>query len=404
MDQNLRVITPSDEESEILEALKNTDNYSGYLGVYLDKRGKSKRYRAQVWRGGKMVSLGTFATAEEAALCIAQSPEGRATAARGVRRAAARGVAAREEAPPLTSEEASPLTSEEARQQAEIEGLTLVRNNNMSGYYGVSLTYPNTTKPYQARVMRSGKRVSLGFFATPEEAALIVARTPEGKRAAEKQMNGPNTSIHLAEATTRTDQPVATKRPRTVVITNPVELSDARFRELVAGGMEVARATAPEDDAMLRILAARAAASAGAETVSRVTPASEALRRGDIPYVDMYRTDLAKRVAAKALKKNLAERVAAEVRAEASRAEASRAEASRAEASRAEASRAEVANLLANMNNMNNMSDMGNTIYYSNGGKKRTNRKIQKTKSNKYKKHTKKHTKKHNKNRKLKKN
>ena len=36
--------------------------------------------------------------------------------------------------------------------------------------------------------------------------------------------------------------------------------------------------------------------------------------------------------------------------------------------------------------------------------KKRTNRKIQKTKSNKYKKHTKKHTKKHNKNRKLKKN
>ena len=57
-----------------------------------------------------------------------------------------------------------------------------------------------------------------------------------------------------------------------------------------------------------------------------------------------------------------------------------------------------------NMNNMNNMSDMGNTIYYSNGGKKRTNRKIQKTKSNKYKKHTKKHTKKHNKNRKLKKN
>ena len=402
MDQNLRVITPSDEESEILEALKNTDNYSGYLGVYLDKRGKSKRYRAQVWRGGKMVSLGTFATAEEAALCIAQSPEGRATAARGVRRApGARGrrveVGAREEAPPLTSEE--------ARQQAEIEGLTLVRNNNMSGYLGVYRRGDaRRSKPYQAEVTRSGKTVSLGHFATPEEAALILARTREGKRAAEKQMNGPNTSIHLAEATTRTDQPVATKRPRTVVITNPVELSDARFRELVAGGMEVARATAPEDDAMLRILAARAAASAGAETVSRVTPASEALRRGDIPYVDMYRTDLAKRVAAKALKKNLAERVAAEVRAEASRAEASRAEASRAEASRAEASRAEVANLLANMNNMNNMSDMGNTIYYSNGGKKRTNRKIQKTKSNKYKKHTKKHTKKHNKNRKLKKN
>ena len=344
MDQNLRVITPSDEESEILEALKNTDNYSGYLGVYLDKRGKSKRYRAQVWRGGKMVSLGTFATAEEAALCIAQSPEGRATAARGVRRApGARGrrveVGAREEAPPLTSEEASPLTSEEARQQAEIEGLTLVRNNNTSGYLGVYRRGDaRRSKPYQAEVTRSGKTVSLGHFATPEEAALILARTREGKRAAEKQMNGPNTSIHLAEATTRTDQPVATKRPRTVVITNPVEVSDARFRELVARGARVARATAPEDDAMLRILAARAAASAGAETVSRVTPASEALRRGDIPYVDIYRTDLAKRVAA------------AKARAAADQA---------------------AANVLANMNNMNNMSDMGNTIYYSNGGKKK---------------------------------
>ena len=32
-------------------------------------------------RGGKTVSLGNFATTEEAALCIAQSPEGRAAAA-----------------------------------------------------------------------------------------------------------------------------------------------------------------------------------------------------------------------------------------------------------------------------------------------------------------------------------
>jgi hypothetical protein len=35
-----------------------------------------------VWRGGKKVPLGHFATAEEAALCVARSPEGRAEAAK----------------------------------------------------------------------------------------------------------------------------------------------------------------------------------------------------------------------------------------------------------------------------------------------------------------------------------
>ena len=33
-------------------------------------------YQARVNRGGKLVHLGMFATAEEAALCIARSPEG----------------------------------------------------------------------------------------------------------------------------------------------------------------------------------------------------------------------------------------------------------------------------------------------------------------------------------------
>ena len=51
------------------------DNSSGYLGVHLNKPGLSKPYQAQVKRGGKTVHLGTFATAEEAALCVARSPE-----------------------------------------------------------------------------------------------------------------------------------------------------------------------------------------------------------------------------------------------------------------------------------------------------------------------------------------
>ena len=44
------------------------ENKAGYFGVSLDKPGKPKPYQARVRRGGKMVYLGTFATAEEAAL------------------------------------------------------------------------------------------------------------------------------------------------------------------------------------------------------------------------------------------------------------------------------------------------------------------------------------------------
>jgi len=46
------------------------DNSSGYFGVNL-KPGRPKPYQARVKRDGKEVYLGTFATAEEAALCVA---------------------------------------------------------------------------------------------------------------------------------------------------------------------------------------------------------------------------------------------------------------------------------------------------------------------------------------------
>ena len=87
------------------------------------------------------------------------------------------------------TEESSKLgqRSEEARQQAEAEGLTLVKNKagyeNTTGYFGVSTpkSHAGQPKPYHARVTRGGKRVGLGFFATAEEAALCVARLPEGQ-------------------------------------------------------------------------------------------------------------------------------------------------------------------------------------------------------------------------------
>ena len=80
-------------EADCVTLLK-ADNTTGYFGV-THKPGRSKPYHAEVRRGGKNVYLGIFATAEEAALCIARSPEGRA--------AAQKAAAA---APPLTSEEA----------------------------------------------------------------------------------------------------------------------------------------------------------------------------------------------------------------------------------------------------------------------------------------------------------
>ena len=140
------------------------ENKAGYYGVGLTNPGKPKPYQARIQRGGKQVHLGSFATAEEAALCVARSPLGQAVAAE---RAAA----------------TVPLTSEEVRRQARAEGLTLRVAESTSGYFGVSHK-PGRPKPFLAQVQRSGKPVYLGSFATAEEAALCVARSPEGRPAA----------------------------------------------------------------------------------------------------------------------------------------------------------------------------------------------------------------------------
>ena len=128
---------------------------TGYLGVCFHSGAHHhKPYAAHVQRGGKVVRLGTFATAEEAALVVASTPEGQAAAA-----AAAAAAAERVAATP-------PLTSEEARQQAQAEGLTLRVGRSGRGYFGVNLPNPGKPKPYQAQVTRGGKQVRLGYFFT----------------------------------------------------------------------------------------------------------------------------------------------------------------------------------------------------------------------------------------------
>ena len=149
--------------------LRVSDNQTGYFGVHYDKLGKqAKPYLTQVRLGGKRVALGRFATAEEAALCVARSPEGQAAAKRA----------------------APPLIGEEARQQAQAGGLTLRVADNKTGYYGV-YWHPSKSKPFAAQVRCEGERVTLGYFVTAEEAALCVARSPEGQAAAQKAAETP---------------------------------------------------------------------------------------------------------------------------------------------------------------------------------------------------------------------
>ena len=72
------------------------------------------------------------------------------------------------------------------RSQAEAEGLTLLKADNKAGYYGVKLAKSSKSKPYEAQVKRAGTMVYLGGFATAEEAALCVARSPEGQAESER--------------------------------------------------------------------------------------------------------------------------------------------------------------------------------------------------------------------------
>ena len=74
---------------------------------------------------------------------------------------------------------------------AQADGLTLLKADNKKGYFGVNLNNPGKAKPYVARARRGGKQVHLGYFATAEEAALCIARSPEGQAAAKRASAAP---------------------------------------------------------------------------------------------------------------------------------------------------------------------------------------------------------------------
>ena len=77
--------------------------------------------------------------------------------------------------------------AEQALQQAQAEGLTLQKSSGKSGYAHVTVRGDT----YQAQVKQPGNSVYLGSFATAEEAALAVARSPEGQASAERAATAP---------------------------------------------------------------------------------------------------------------------------------------------------------------------------------------------------------------------
>jgi hypothetical protein len=119
-------------------------------------------YLARVKRGGKDMHLGALATAEEAALCVARSPEGRAAAERPLRPRPA---------------VAAPLQAEEARQQAQAEGRRwwwqVTRPATSECASTVDTRCNAKPSPTGAAASR-WQEVRVGMFATTEEPALCV--------------------------------------------------------------------------------------------------------------------------------------------------------------------------------------------------------------------------------------
>ena len=151
--------------AEKLELVRS-NNASGYRGVF-PSRSRSRfeaihfggrGQRPERPRSREAVYLGTFDTAEEAALAYARHV--------GKARNASQAAAAA-----LTPK---PPTADAAIAAAAAEGLQLVRSNNTSGYKGVTPTLS------RFRVREGHGHVSLGTFDTAEEAALAYARHLKG--------------------------------------------------------------------------------------------------------------------------------------------------------------------------------------------------------------------------------
>ena len=83
-----------------------------------------------------------------------------------------------------------PAGTQDSQLASSAEGISLRVSDNKTGYFGVTYNNKRKSKPYAAALSHDGKRVSLGYFATAEEAALCIARSPEGQAAAAEAERG----------------------------------------------------------------------------------------------------------------------------------------------------------------------------------------------------------------------
>ena len=249
--------------------LRVGNNATGYWGVSLEAS-KSLPFRAQLKWSGQKITLGRFATAEEAALCVARSPEGQAAAG------AAEALA--EAATP-------PLNSEEALQQAKAEGLLLLKANNKTGYFGVQVDHRSQSKPFGAYVWRDGKNASLGCFATAEEAALFVARSPEGRAAAQRVAAHAEGVRTLREPENRTGCSGACLCPQR-------EQTIAELRALLAAQKDAAAKNAAETSGAAEASALEAAQERHGPNLGKLNPRPSARTRSP---TNLTRSDMTRR-------------------------------------------------------------------------------------------------------------
>ena len=140
----------------------------------LHPRQKEVRGAGAGWR--TRLHLGYFNTAEEAATAYARSEYGRADAAKL-----------------LQPRPAPTPAGAEAIRQAEREGLALTASSSSNtGYKGVRhCPKQRGSKKYNLEVRTGGKMVTLGCFATAEEAALFYARREVGKDTLASDLTAP---------------------------------------------------------------------------------------------------------------------------------------------------------------------------------------------------------------------
>lgn len=134
--------------------LLRSANRSGFR--YVNRTPYRRGFEVRLARDGQKHYLGKFATPEEGAISVAQW------------------LHRRSEIP--GNERPRSMTATEAIAAAETLGLALVRANNDTGYMNV--VYNERISKYQATPYLNGKNRSIGYFNTPEEAALRVAQTP----------------------------------------------------------------------------------------------------------------------------------------------------------------------------------------------------------------------------------